>query len=371
MVIALVVAGALALWLTRPQTGTGTGTATDTVTVTATATATDTGTGTATATDTGTVTATIHLPPSTTATASPLHPTAAGSAHLPPHPSHSIGTPQNGHLDRAVDLATQPPLAALRILPATQRRGFTHATAELVALLRDTARAVARAHPGSRLTVGNLAPPGGGDIPQSVSHNSGRDGDLAFFAIDREGNPVEAAHYVRFDATGSAAAPAEAVGRLRFDVARTWLTVRHLLSHPAVIVQWIFIAAPLRNMLLDHAVRLGEPELLRERARRVLVQPSDSSPHADHLHVRIACAADDKPACIDGGGHTAGARAAQIDALLRMYHQGSPHERRYARDMLSLPVNGADLLLPPLEGKDETMDIHAPRHGSSAEEPTP
>ena len=116
-----------------------------------------------------------------------------------------------------------------------------------------------------------------------------------------------------------------------------------------MVVQWVFVAAPLRNMLLDHALRIGEPELLRERARRVLVQPSDSSRHDDHFHVRIACPPDDRPGCVDGGGRTALARDAQIDTLLRMYEKGSPAEKRYARDMLSLPVDGADLVLPPME----------------------
>ncbi len=294
----------------------------------------------------------IQLPDLPTATERRPTGAAAGAAHLPPHPSHSIGTPQNGRLEQGINLTQMPALPALRILSASRRRGFTFATAELATLLRDTASALAVAFPGSRLSVGNVAREGGGDIAPSVSHNSGRDADLALFAIDRDGNNVEPVHYVRFDATGAAVSPRAAVGRLRFDPARTWSVIRHLLSHPAVVVQWVFVAAPLRNILLDHALRIGEPELLRARASRVLVQPTDSSPHADHLHVRIACARDDKPACINGGGRTAGARATQVDALLRMYHQGSPHERRYAREMLSLPVDGADLVLPPLEGDE-------------------
>jgi len=296
--------------------------------------------------------AVIHLPDLPTATERGPRGALAGAAHLPPHPSLSVGTPQNGHLVDGVDLALMEPLPAQRVLTAPRRRGFTFATAELATLLRDTASALARAFPDTRLAVGNLARRGGGDIAPSVSHNSGRDVDLALFAIDRDGKPVESVHYVRFDATGAAVSPRSAVGRLRFDPARTWAVIRHLLSHPAVVVQWIFVAAPLRNILLDHALRIGEPEMLRARASRVLVQPTDSSPHADHLHVRIACARDDKPQCINGGGRTAGARAAQVDALLRMYHQGTPDERRYARDMLSLPVDGADLVLPPLEGDE-------------------
>lgn len=281
----------------------------------------------------------------------PGSPPAQTAAILPAHAGQSVGTPQSGRLTDGVDLSSQPE-PALRVLPATERRGYTRGTAELVTLLTDTARAVTRAFPGTQLTVGNLSRPGGGDIPQSVSHNSGRDADLALFAVDREGRPLQSAHYVVFDAHGVAVAPPDLAGVARFDEARTWAAVRHLLSHPAVVVQWIFVAAPLRNMLLDHALRIDEPELLRERARRVLVQPSDSSPHVDHLHVRIACPPDDRPACVDGAGRTALARAAQVDALLRMYHHGSPAEQRYARDLLSLPFDGAELVLPPVEDDD-------------------
>lgn len=265
---------------------------------------------------------------------------------IDPAAGQSVGTPQTGHLNGGDDLAAKP-WPGLRILLLTQRRGFTAGTSEIVALLRDVATAVATAHPGSELAIGNVSRPGGGDIAQSVSHNSGRDADIAFFATDAAGRPVKIRHMHHFNdkgvASGGAGKP------LHFDVGRNWAVVRHLLSHPAVVVQWLFVSAPLRNMMLDHALRIGEGELLRARARRVLVQPSDSASHDDHLHVRIACPPEDRPACIDGAGRTKIARDAQIDALLQMYRHGSPAEQRYARDMLSLPVDGADLALPPLE----------------------
>jgi penicillin-insensitive murein DD-endopeptidase len=278
-------------------------------------------------------------------------------------PSTSIGTPQEGRLAGGVRLPVERE-PGLQALANTSRRDLLWGTVELVRLLVDTSRALAASavhgdgpHAlgevaaetlgDAVLHVGNLGAEGGGDIVYSHSHNSGRDADVCFFARDREGKAVALARMARFDDAGVAAWPAEVAGQLHFDTARNWQVVRHLLSHPAVVVQWIFISAPLRNMLLDHALRVGEPDVLRERARRVLVQPTDSRPHDDHFHVRIACPSDDRPMCIEGAGRTALARVAQIDALLNMYHRGTPAEQRFARDMLSLPVSGQDLVLLP------------------------
>jgi len=263
--------------------------------------------------------------------------------------SHSVGTAQNGRLQGATPLADTP---SLRILPATRSRGFYFGTAELVALLQRSADAVTSEHPGSVLRVGNLSTQTGGDIPPSVSHNSGRDADVAFFATDRSGIQVPTGSLVHFSDYGIADSPPADAGRLEFDTARNWTLVRQWLSDPVVVVQWIFVSVPLRNRLLDFALRKGEPESLRLRAQRTLVQPRDSSPHADHFHLRIACPADDRPACLDGPGHTALAREAQVDALLHMYHAGSPAEQRYARELLSLPPDGETIQLPPIEGDD-------------------
>ncbi len=263
--------------------------------------------------------------------------------------SHSVGTAQNGHLQGSTPLSDTP---SLRILPFTRTRGFYFGTAELVTLLQRSADAVASQYPGSVLRVGNLSSQAGGDIPPSVSHNSGRDADVAFFATDRSGVEVPTGSLVHFGDLGIADSPATEAGRLEFDTARNWALVRHWLSDPVVVVQWIFVSVPLRNRLLDYALRQGEPESLRLRAQRTLVQPRDSSPHADHFHLRIACPANDRPACLDGPGHTALAREAQVDALLQMYHAGSPAEQRYARELLSLPPGGEAIDLPPIEGDD-------------------
>ncbi|MBI5611313.1 MAG: penicillin-insensitive murein endopeptidase [Deltaproteobacteria bacterium] len=263
--------------------------------------------------------------------------------------SRSVGTAQNGALQGGLALRESN---ALRILPQTKRNALYFATAELTGLLERSAEALAQDHPGAVLRVANLSRQEGGDIGPSVSHNSGRDADVMFFAVDRFGSPKQPDNFCHFDATGVADGPTQDAGRYEFDAARNWTLVRHWLSDPDVVVQWIFVAIPLRNQMLDYALRQGEPEGLRRRAAQVLVQPRDSSPHADHFHLRIACPPGDRPGCIDGGGVTAQARDAQIDSLLEMYHHGSPAEQRYARELLSLPPD-ADLgALPPIEGED-------------------
>ncbi len=263
--------------------------------------------------------------------------------------SQSLGTAQNGSLQGGLPLQES---ASLRVLPFTRQRGFFFGTGELTGLLQRAAATVADEFPGTVLRVGNLSRECGGDIPPSVSHNSGRDADVLFYAFDRMGGERQATAFIHYDSEGIADGPAAEVGRLEFDTARNWTLVRHLLSDPSVVVQWIFVAVPLRNRLLDYALRQGEPETLRQRATRVLVQPRDSSPHADHFHVRIACPGEDRPGCIDGYHATALARAAQVDALLEMYEHGTPGEQRYARELLSLPQSGQDAELPPIEGDD-------------------
>ena len=261
--------------------------------------------------------------------------------------SHSVGTAQNGALQGGLPVTESP---ALRVLPQTRTRGFFWGTAELVQLLEKSADAVAEAYPGSQLRLGNLSKEGGGDIAPSHSHNSGRDADVLFFAFDRNGSDAAPANFVHFDDNGLSDSPDP--GRWEFDTARNWALVRRWLTDPQVVVQWIFVSVPLRNRLLDYALRERETESLRDRAKHVLVQPRDSSPHADHFHIRIACPGNDRPGCIDGFGQTAHAREAQVDALLQMYEHGSPEEQRYARELLTLPVDGSAAELPPIEGDE-------------------
>ena len=65
---------------------------------------------------------------------------------------------------------------------------------------------------------------------------------------------------------------------------------------------------PLKIALLDHAVRTGVDPKIIDRAEKVIVRPNNSSPHANHFHIRIFCTDADtadpiaaKYACRDYG----------------------------------------------------------------------
>jgi penicillin-insensitive murein endopeptidase len=106
---------------------------------------------------------------------------------------------------------------------------------------------------------------------------------------------------IPFDEHGQTA-PIEGVGRLYFDTERNWHLVRTLLEDSYADVQFLFISRPLRQMLLDYARAMAEPQEIIERAEAMLVQPGDSAPHDDHLHVRIYCSASDRVlGCYDRG----------------------------------------------------------------------
>jgi penicillin-insensitive murein endopeptidase len=181
------------------------------------------------------------------------------------------------------------------------QRGNNWGTDELVSLVVRAARRVERESPGAMLYVGDFSPQAGGSKATAWhrSHQTGRDGDLIFYALDAQGRPQPVPHGMyRFGDDGWT----RGQPRLQFDVVHEWMLVRALLEDPVVDVQHLFISAPLRQMLLDHAAELGEPRELIERARLVLQQPIDALPHDDHLHVRIFCPVSDRVlGCKDRG----------------------------------------------------------------------
>ena len=186
-------------------------------------------------------------------------------------------------------------------------RGYRFGTDELVDLIGEASRRVVAARPGARLEVGDLSPLRGGRSRQHQSHQSGRDVDLLFYATDPMGAPVSVETMRRFGASGASTDDRWVKGApLRFDVARNWELVKALLTAPEAEIQYIFIYEPLAVLLLDHARTSGEPESLVELARSAMLQPGDSAPHDDHMHVRIFCsAADAELGCQDRGTRVA------------------------------------------------------------------
>lgn len=206
--------------------------------------------------------------------------------------SLSIGDTSHGRLIQAAELKETP---ALGILPAQRARGLRHGTDELVAALEHAAEALHRAT-GTRLWVGHLSRRGGGDIPFSVSHNSGRDADIAFAYRSADGEPAYPDELVPVAPDGSAIR-----GGYWLDVARTWRIVKALITGEAQI-QYLFVAGSIEGKLLRHAELTGEEAALIARAGALMQQPGRAAPHNDHLHLRIYCSRRD----VLGGCHNTG-----------------------------------------------------------------
>jgi len=64
----------------------------------------------------------------------------------------------------------------------------------------------------------------------------------------------------------------------------------------------MFASRDVEALLIDHARARGEDPFLIWRAETVLLQPGDSTPHDDHIHLRIACSPDEELAGCEGGG---------------------------------------------------------------------
>lgn len=223
--------------------------------------------------------------------------------------SVSLGSHRAGAILRAAALPAEGP--GFRVHAAWRGRDRLYGTQELVVWLRRAFRAVDRVHPGSVAWVGDLSRRAGGRSPEHRSHESGRDVDIFFFAVDDEDRPYHPGPaMLRFRPNGRAFAwsPADdkrvraPVPAVRFDVQRNWALVRALVADPTAEVQWIFIHRALGALMLEHAAAAGEDPALVARAAALFHQPTDAQAHDDHMHVRIFCPPLDRSrGCVDRG----------------------------------------------------------------------
>lgn len=202
--------------------------------------------------------------------------------------SISIGTATDGYLVNQREMPLKSDFHM--VLPKTIERKTYFGTDEIVEAVLDAAAAVNKSYPGSIMRIGNLSKGGGGDIEWSASHNSGRDADIAFYLTDNEGKQALPDDLVELDSNGVSKSTD---GEFRFDTKKNWIVVKSLLNNKNISVQWLFISAPLKRMLIAHARKIKEPKELIKRADMALNQPIGSKPHNDHLHVRIYCPKDD------------------------------------------------------------------------------
>jgi penicillin-insensitive murein endopeptidase len=208
--------------------------------------------------------------------------------------STSIGGPNDGRVQGAVALPELGP--GFRSNPRRTNATALYGTVELVQALVHAARVVHEAMPGSELVINDLGLPEGGPIPRHGSHRAGRDVDVLFYLVDREGQPMPSVGAF-LDPRGEGydfrdlADPSDDV-LVRIDVRRTWRFVHALLEGPfGEDVQRIFVAEHLRALLLDEATRARAPDVVRARFAEITCQPG--APHDDHLHIRFFCSAED------------------------------------------------------------------------------
>jgi penicillin-insensitive murein DD-endopeptidase len=195
----------------------------------------------------------------------------------------------------------------------------------LLNMIDRAARTIHKRFPGSVLDVGDISRRGGGDVLRHHSHETGRDADLGFYVVDAHGKQVHAHGLIKFDT--SMASPT--VPGARYDLARNWAFIQELLTDPGARVSHIFIAEWIRHEVLAYA-RPRVSRALWDRAATVMMQPHNSLPHDDHIHVRISCPHELHSSCIELAKNAPHGKA-------RIAHRGHPGGNHVIRTPVHLP----------------------------------
>lgn len=220
----------------------------------------------------------------------------------PPHhhgANETQGFPWSGKLVRG----TEMPLKGKyhRFTWNVRRKRSNFGTSEMVDLLYRSAEQVGRRVLKSPpVVLGSISKQCGGKMKPHKSHQTGRDVDILFYALDPEGKPKKAPGFFKYDRNGWCTHPR--CKGWSFDLKRNWWLVRTMVWSQRPYVQYIFVSNGLKRLMLNYAKTRGEhPEILK-RAALVMSQPGNSSPHADHFHVRIYCPFGKKDARCKNGG---------------------------------------------------------------------
>jgi penicillin-insensitive murein DD-endopeptidase len=216
---------------------------------------------------------------------------------LAPGLAGSVGVPHFGVLTEPAELPEQGP--GFRRFRKKGDANF--GLPRLVTGLARAAASLDTSHPGGPpLVIGDLSVVTGGKIPRHNSHRTGRDVDLLLFLETPEGLPVESPGFVALGADGFAHLPD---GRfVRLDVERQWELLKNLLLDEELAVQFMFVSRDLEALLIQYALAKETDLALVWHAETVMLEPADSLPHTDHVHMRIACSPEDAVAGCAGGG---------------------------------------------------------------------
>lgn len=269
-----------------------------------------------------------------------------------PKGSTSLGRTNDGQLLGAVELPAKG--KGYTVLSHALGRHTNYGAAELIAVITRATAAVREAFPGSVLGIGNLGFESGRKIPWSVSHQAGRDADLGMYATTLEGKPVDAGGampFHAFDADGLANGPG---GRkVKFDLPRNLALLVALAEDREARVQYVFVAAWLKEKLLAAARKAGVKGDTIGRLSELLHQPSDSNPHADHFHVRLFCTVEDRlygcqnrgpvRAWVDPGDTQHAEVARAVAAILQLTGKGSEALQVRALERLEVMAAASEL----------------------------
>jgi penicillin-insensitive murein endopeptidase len=217
---------------------------------------------------------------------------------LAPGVGGSVGAPHHGVLTNAVELPAEGP----GFVRYRQFGSYNWGNPRLVRTVALAAANVSKKAPGGfPLIVGDLSAKDGGKIPRHQSHRTGRDVDLPWYVTTPQGVPVQNPGFVNMGPDGLARL--ETTGEyVRLDIEREWLLVKELLTSTEADVEWMFSSKEVEALLIDYARARGEPPELVWRAETVLIQPGNSLAHDDHIHLRIACTAEEAVLGCEAGG---------------------------------------------------------------------
>ena len=174
--------------------------------------------------------------------------------------SFSIGDTRDGYMINGQHLPV--PSLLLRQLPIQYERGITYGTPNLIQILVDTARTMEKKYPNSIMYLGNMGLREGGDIPYSVSHNSGRDADIAFYLNDENGKQAHLKNMYKVSGHLVAYTPE---GHMTFDIDKNTTLIETLLTHPKINIQFIFAAKHIRSAVHKELIARGASEELLAR----------------------------------------------------------------------------------------------------------
>lgn len=178
-------------------------------------------------------------------------------------------------------------------------RGTRYGTVELVNLIEQSSSDVATLYEGSQLSVADMSNEHGGPLAMHRSHQSGRDVDLIYYAMDADGNPFYPDSHMAYYSSKGQATYAKSPSFVKniperyFDLKRNWTLVKSMVLNPTVEVEHIFVSPRVKRWLMAYAKQTSEGADVLKLANRVLHAPKDVKGHNDHMHVRIGCSKAD------------------------------------------------------------------------------